>query len=117
MTDATTDQAAPQPVTDRIANKFGFPGNAAATQETPTETAGGETAAGSDLAELEWDGEKFQVPAKLKDAFMRNDDYTRKTQDLAEQRRTVDHVRELATQAQADRAFGESISAESQELN
>ena len=37
--------------------------------------------------EIEFDGEKYKVPKELKDAFLRQADYTKKTQEVAEQRR------------------------------
>jgi hypothetical protein len=109
--DTTIDQAVdhadkPQSIQDRIGAKFGFPAkDQAATEETPA-------AVPSDVAELEWDGERFTVPVKLKDAFMRNEDYTKKTQELAEQRRAVDQLREISQTKQMDAVFGESVQAE-----
>ena len=40
--------------------------------------------------EVEWEGEKHKIPAKLKSAFMAHADYTRKTQEVAEQRRQIE---------------------------
>lgn len=37
--------------------------------------------------EIEYDGEKYKVPPKLKDAFLRQQDYTRKTQEVAAHRK------------------------------
>lgn len=48
------------------------------TEETPVEDDG---------EEIEYDGEKYKVPKALKDAFLRQADYTRKTQEVAEQRK------------------------------
>jgi protoporphyrinogen oxidase len=104
------DQAEPQSMTDRIANKFGFPGADQAEADSAVQTTE------SDLAELEWDGAKYQVPVKLKDAFMRNEDYTRKTQDLAEQRKTVDQLREISQTKQMDGVFAESIQPDMQQV-
>jgi len=42
------------------------------------------------LAEIEHEGETFRVPAALKGAFLRQSDYTRKTQELAEARRAFE---------------------------
>ena len=53
-----------------------------------------------EYAEIEIDGELYQVPAKLKDGYMKNADYTQKTQSLAEQRREVESLRERLTQTQ-----------------
>lgn len=47
-----------------------------------------------DEEEIEHDGEKFKVPKKLKEAFLRQSDYTKKTQEVAEQRKAVEAERE-----------------------
>ena len=47
-----------------------------------------------DLVEIEVDGESYKVPEALKDKIMLQADYTRKTQEVAEQRKQV----ELAAQ-------------------
>lgn len=48
-------------------------------------------------AELEYEGKKFKVPKdlepELKNALMRHGDYTRKTQEVAEQRKAVQEAR------------------------
>lgn len=111
MSTEVTDQASEQSVMERLASKFGV------TDETETGEPQEVAEVVSDLAELDWEGEKYQVPVKLKDAFMKNDDYTRKTQELAEQRRTLDHVRSTAEQRQLAASFHESIQAETKELN
>lgn len=43
-----------------------------------------------DSEEVDYDGEKYKVPKKLKDAFLRQQDYTVKTQALAEQHRAFE---------------------------
>jgi hypothetical protein len=54
-----------------------------------------------DLVEIEVDGESFKVPEVLKDKFMLQADYTRKTQEVAEQRKLVEQAQaQLQTQAQ-----------------
>src|SRR6185369_7772790 len=101
------DQAPPeQSVEDRIASRFG---------ETPKEQPAEEAEApAEDLFELDFGGEKYQLPAKLKESFMLQKDYTQKTQEIAEQRRAYEHTSELAKSAQLERAFHESIGAEQQ---
>lgn len=42
------------------------------------------------LEEIEHEGVKAKVPKELKDAFLRQQDYTRKTQEVAEQRRQIE---------------------------
>jgi hypothetical protein len=40
--------------------------------------------------EIEFEGKAYKVPKELKDAFLRQADYTRKTQEVAETRKTVE---------------------------
>jgi hypothetical protein len=55
-----------------------------------------------DLDELDYDGEKYRIPKKLKPGFMMQADYTRKTQETAEERKALAADRErLAEQAKA----------------
>jgi|688.fasta_scaffold24362_8 hypothetical protein len=42
-----------------------------------------------DTEEVNYEGQKYKVPKALKDSFLRQADYTRKTQELAEERRAV----------------------------
>jgi hypothetical protein len=43
-----------------------------------------------DSEEVEYEGDKYRLPKKLKDALLRQQDYTRKTTEVAELRRTVE---------------------------
>lgn len=43
-----------------------------------------------DEAEVEYEGKTYKLPAELKDALLRQADYTRKTMDLAEQRKAIE---------------------------
>ncbi len=110
-TETNTDQGESQSVESRIANALGLEHESAEPVET------GETPAQDDgFAELDWEGTKIKVPAAMRDAFMKNEDYTRKTQDLAEKAKAIDHVQELAKQRQLDHAFHESIAKEQNEI-
>src|SRR5262245_60287437 len=44
--------------------------------------------------EIEHDGKRYRIPSALKSAFMMHGDYTRKTQELAAVRRSLDAERE-----------------------
>ncbi len=112
MTDEVADQAQEQSAMEKLGAKFGFPSDANPDDMPAPEVQ----AAPPDLFDLTIEGELFQVPAKLKDAFMRTEDYTKKTQELGEQRRAVDQVRGLLETRQMDAAFSQSVSAEQQEL-
>jgi hypothetical protein len=65
-----------------------------------------------DLCEIEYDGRTYQVPTPLKGAFLRQQDYTRKTQDVARQRQALDQARAmLATQLTAQQQHVRDIAA------
>lgn len=55
-----------------------------------------------DTEEIDHDGLKVKVPKALKDSFLRHADYTRKTQELAEQRKAFEATRESATTIHKD---------------
>lgn len=48
-----------------------------------------------ELFELELEGKKTRVPKEFKDAFLRNADYTQKTQSVAEEKRVIAQERQL----------------------
>lgn len=59
-----------------------------------------------DFEELELDGKKVRIPAAVKPLLMMQADYTRKTQEVAEQRREVEAAREAVKhQAEAQKQF------------
>lgn len=65
----------------------------------------------AEAVEIEHEGQKYKVPAPLKEAFLRNADYTQKTQALAEQRRAVeDHSRSAQAQIEAAARQAEVVS-------
>lgn len=59
-----------------------------------------------EMVEIEIDGKKYQVPAELKDGYLKNGDYTRKTQEVAEMRRSAEaKIEEAAKHFQASQEF------------
>ena len=58
-----------------------------------------------DTEEVDWDGTKYRIPKALKPGLLMQADYTRKTQELAEQRRHVEqHVHALNQRAELEQA-------------
>lgn len=53
-----------------------------------------------ELTDVEYEGKAYKLPPELKDALLRTADYTRKTQEVAEQRKTVE-----AKMAEAQAAY------------
>jgi hypothetical protein len=66
-----------------------------ATTETPAE---GDLTA-EELEEIEHEGKKARVPKEFKDAFLRQRDYTQKTQELSENKRAWEAQQATAQQA------------------
>lgn len=64
--------------------------------ETDPETDTGED---EGLEDVDYEGKQYKVPTEIKDALMRQADYTRKTQEVAEQRRAIETQRQQAEQA------------------
>ena len=54
-----------------------------------------------EFEEIEFSGKKYHVPKELKNAFLMQSDYTRKTQEVAEQRKAVE-AQQAAFQQQAE---------------
>jgi hypothetical protein len=74
----------------------------AAPGEDPELRASAEEADGDDTCQIEHEGQVYEVPVALRGAFLRQADYTRKTQELAEHRRALLTERQaVAAQAQA----------------
>ncbi|CCM77119.1 hypothetical protein [Rhizobium mesoamericanum] len=72
-------------------------GDVAETElENNTEVVEGEEGEGEgeqlepELADVEYEGKAYKLPPELKDALLRTADYTRKTQEVAEQRKSVE---------------------------
>lgn len=115
MTEATqpVDQAPEQSMEDRIANRFGIEDEE--PQEIPVE--GQDEGEPSEVVEesevdIEYDGETFKIPKKLEKAILQERDYTRKQQELADQRRQVEHERKVGQAHVMERQFHESVQGE-----
>jgi hypothetical protein len=69
-----------------------------------------------DSEEVEHEGQKYKVPKALKPLLLMQADYTRKTQDLAEQRRVFETERQQVGQATHDElnAFAQATSIQQQ---
>lgn len=77
----------------------------------PDEDGQGEQEAAPEL--IDWDlgdGKKVKVPSVVKDALLRQQDYTRKTQEVAEQRKALEAEREsLSAFSKAEKELQTSI--------
>lgn len=91
----------PQSVTDALMERWAEPDDTPAEpapDEGNAEVEGGdapvevepETATDDSLVEVEFEGKTHKVPQELKDALLRQSDYTRKTQEVAEARKQLE---------------------------
>lgn len=87
---------------------------APAIEETASETPEESTA--PDYAEVEFEGRQYQVPPELKEAIIRHADYTKKTQEVSEQRKLVEHQSQQLRAAQMNQAFQTSIQPQLAEI-
>src|SRR3954463_16396632 len=63
-----------------------------------------------DSEEIDFDGEKYKVPKKLKDSFLMHGDYTRKTQELARLRETTEaRAAEIARDAEVRQGLEKDV--------
>ena len=60
------------------------------TDEDSEEDSEEQPEAVEDLQIVEFEGKEYNIPPELKDAIMRQSDYTTKTQEIAEQRKDLD---------------------------
>ena len=86
----------------------------AAEQTQETEAQATETETQAALEEVEFEGAKYQLPPSIKSALMRQQDYTQKTQQVAERERMV--ALQIQRQ-QIEQTFQQSVATESQSLS
>ena len=126
-----SDQAIEQSVEDRLASFFSADAGAPEPSEvaTPEASASEETveapavdpqeseqpeaqAEDSGYEEVELDGETYRVPPKLREAVLRQQDYTRKTQEVAETARMLQaHQQQMQMAAQFQQATAQDQQA------
>lgn len=104
-----------QQIEDRLAKGF--------EQAEPEESQEAEAPAaeetepeGDGLEEVEYEGETFRVAPKLKEAIIQKGDYTKKSQEVAEARRNIEHQQEQMRVAALQRDFEKSVAEPMQNL-
>jgi hypothetical protein len=76
-----------------------------AEAEAP-ESEEGEEPSEDDGEETEYEGKRYKLPKELKEALLRQSDYTRKTQEVAEQRKMIEQAQAaLVQQAESQKAL------------
>jgi hypothetical protein len=111
-------------IEERVARSMGLGDDEPTSEQAPPESEQPETEVSaestgdpsSEFDEIEFDGSRYQVPKPLKDAFMHKSDYTRKTQELANQRRETEALQSQLKVAQLEREFYGSVTQEAQTI-
>lgn len=78
-------------------------------EESEEEVKASEDEESPEFVEIEYDGKLYEVPTELKDALLRQSDYTTKTQEVASQRKEVEVIHGQLKQAYDNFQFSESI--------
>ena len=100
------------------------PEQPAPQQEAPEqsdETVPEEASAAAEPTEADWEeveieGDKYKLPPKLRDGFLRQQDYTKKTQEVAEQKRLYDTSLQNARMWQVEQQFSQSVAPDMQAI-
>ena len=84
-----------------------------ATAQPEEQQAGTETTVESEASpefhEIEFEGKTYQVPPELKDALLRQSDYTKKTTEVSERQRAIEQKELQIKAAEQERAFHASV--------
>lgn len=80
-------------------------------QEQPPEEQQAESDAEAtpDFVEVDYDGETYQVPPKLKDAILRQSDYTKKTTEVSQRQQALEQKELQIRAVESERQFHESV--------
>lgn len=109
MPEANTDQAQGQSVEDRVASLF----ESEQAQEAPQVEAEAETEESEqpveDEAEVEYEGQRYRVPKALEKAILQEADYTRKTQEIANQRKLLEQSQSNVQLVMMENEFHQSV--------
>lgn len=96
-------------IDDRIYAQFAEQPDVEAPPEQPEAEEAPESEAQPEFEEVEFEGETYHVPPKLKDALLRQSDYTKKTTEVAERQRGIEQKELQIKAAEAERQFHSSV--------
>lgn len=84
------DTPEPDDEMEEVQSDDGFEADADDPDDDADEGDEPDAVAAPEMTEIDFNGKKYQVPAELKDGFLMQADYTRKTQGLAEEKRQIE---------------------------
>lgn len=96
---------------DRILAQFDEQSEVEQPQEQPEQEqdAAPESEAQPEFVDIEFEGKAYQVPPELKDAILRQSDYTKKTTEVSERQRALEQKELQIKAAEQERAFHASV--------
>jgi hypothetical protein len=111
---AEATQAESPSIVDRVASQFGLKDDPEEQQEAATAPNPEEVEAPTEdeLAEVEYEGQRYQVPKPLEKAILQERDYTQKSQSVADKQRTFEVLQEQGRVQQMRAQFEAEISQE-----
>lgn len=80
-------------------------------QQEPTQEAT-DSEAQPEFHEIEYEGKTYQVPPELKDAILRQSDYTKKTTEVSERQRALEQKELQLKAVENERKFHETVKAD-----
>lgn len=98
-------------IEDRLAAQFEpeQPEQAPPEQQEQQETATESQEAQPEFQEIEYEGKTYQVPTELKDALLRQSDYTKKTTEVSERQRALEQKELQLKAVENERRFHETV--------
>lgn len=95
-------------IEDRLAAQF-EPEQPETVEEPEQQAEAPESESQPEFAEVEYEGKTYQVPPELKDALLRQSDYTKKTTEAAERQRAIEQKELQIKVAEQERQFHASV--------
>lgn len=83
--------------------------DAEATQEQPEAEAAPDSEAQPEFSEIEYEGKTYQVPPEIKDALLRQSDYTKKTTEVSQRQQALEQKELQIRAVEAERKFHDTV--------
>lgn len=81
-------------------------------EAAPQEAEAPESEAQPEFQEIEYEGKTYQVPPELKDAILRQSDYTKKTTEVSERQRALEQKELQLKAVENERRFHETVKSD-----
>lgn len=111
MSEQPETESQPLSIEERLAAQFEPEQPEEQQQEQPPEEqqADSDVETTPDFVEVDFDGETYQVPPKLKDALLRQSDYTKKTTEVSQRQQALEQKELQIKAVESERQFHEAV--------